>query len=215
MGLDFKSLDGFIHQPVFIFKPSLGISGFFGIIDTGIKIIACSTVFFGSCGAEFLSAGFICIDGNDPSFQRFTCVGTLMEPAKALFPIQPFIHNRFTSFHRNVMEAQFAIPVVILRRQLHHSVTAQREVSCAGITVFIGGVVTDDIAVHVPDTESPAVKVVARIGGLSELNASEVGIGESHSGRLIHSHGNSFDSGIIFPIGISGVHLFGIIGSGL
>ncbi len=40
MGLDFKFLDGFIHHPVFVLKPTMFIAGFLGPIGAGIKIVS-------------------------------------------------------------------------------------------------------------------------------------------------------------------------------
>ena len=156
MGLDFKFLDGFINQPVFIFKASVLVTGFFGPVSAGVHVITDFSFFIGNHGADFLSAGFVSIDGDMPALQGFTGVCLLMEPTQTLFTVHPFIHNCLTSHNGYIMESQLTVPVVIFSLQFDNSVTAQWQVFRTGITIIISGVFSYDMGILVGDTEGPA-----------------------------------------------------------
>ena len=107
MGLDLKSLDSFIHHPVFVLKSPMLVAGFLRPVGAGIKVIASSTILVGDKGAYLLGAGFIQVDGNVPALHGFAGVGLFVEPGQALLLVKPGIHGGFTGFHGHIMEAQF------------------------------------------------------------------------------------------------------------
>lgn len=110
MWLDLKSLDGFIHHPVFVLKPPMLVAGFLRPIDTGIEIVTSPTFLVGDKGADFLGAGFIRIHSDVPALHRLAGIGLFVEPSQPLFLIEPGIHGGFTGFYCYIMGAKLRKP---------------------------------------------------------------------------------------------------------
>ena len=202
MGLDFKFLDGFIHQPVFILKAAILVTGFLGIVDTGVHVVAGSAVLIGNHGADLLGTGFICIDGNVPALQGFTGVGGLMEPAQTLFPVVPGIFHGFTGLDGYIMEHNIDVPVIIAVGQLLYKVAPGSQLLRDGVAGFVGGVFADHFVVAVCYSEHPAAQLIAGVGGFGELDSAILGIGIADFCTGTGSDGDLlFHIGIVFPVG--------------
>lgn len=111
------------------------------------------------------------------------------------------------------MEAQLCQPVVIIRGQLNYGVPSQRQIVRAGIAIVIGGEVSVGIALGISHPKCPAAKLIAGVGGLVDLDASVMGVGEGDFCGLTDCNRYRLHSGVKFPIGIVRGNLFRIIGS--
>ena len=83
----------------------------------------------------------------------------------------------------------------------------------AGIAIVIGGEVSVGIALGISHPECPAAKLIAGVGGLSDFDASVMGVGEGDFCSLTDCNCYRLHGGVKFPIWIVRGNLFRIIGS--
>ena len=169
----------------------------------------------GNDRSNLLGTFRIRIDGDVPPLHRFTGIGFLINPDKALLPIQPSIHSILTACDQNCVEAQLSGPIGILCGKLYHRIAPQGQISGNGIAVFIRGIISNGLSIGIPNAECPAAKVVASVGSFHDLNAAIVGIGEGDTGRLVCLDHYGFHRCIEAPIGITRRNFLGIQCSGL
>ena len=214
MGLDLKLLDGFIHHPILVLKPTMLVTGFPGPIGAGVQIDSRLPFLVGSQGADFLGAAFIRIDGNLPALHGVTGVGFLVHPDQTLLLVVPGIHNSGTGFHDDIMEAQFRCPVRIFRWQLQHDVPPGSQIFCADKSGIVSGIFADDFSIGILHPECPSTQEISRIGGFFNLDAPQMGVCEGNFRSLTNGDGHRFYGGVHNPVGIIRRQFLGIVSAG-
>ena len=147
VGQNFKLFNGLVHKPVLIFKAAFGVSGFFCIIDAGVKVYTDLAVSICGSGSHLLCTFFIGVNGDLPAFKGLAGIGRLMEPAQSLLTVMPSIFCGLACDDRDGVVSQLAVPVVVTVGKLQNGIAAGLEFAGAGIPSFVGGVVAHDIPI--------------------------------------------------------------------
>ena len=168
MGADHQLLHGIVHFPVIV--PHVLTAGFLDPIGSGFQIDTNGAVLTGNESMEFLSAGFVCIDGDMPAGNFVSRVGGLGEAAQTLLLVQPLVNGGFPVLHGDGVVSQFHSPIGIVSGRFQNDILSGSQIGNADDAGFIRGKgrAGNFLAVLFHD-EFPAIQMVAGVSGLPDF----------------------------------------------